>query len=216
MLSHAEQHQMHTDSQETDHKLTKVGCSLKTTSDMPVVLDWRGYHRVSPVNNLPWRCSRRHRTSHPVPPTLTRRLRHINHTSRGARKTARPRQLSKYHLPCRWSGGFKLLTVVTFQRSWYHVLLVRLSGSVSSNLAVLLLSTHNTVTSLAHDNMNTEPCSHFYHAVDFFKESKDYVQYMATCWIHGDDRDYNTLMGANYILHYVSFPNRQTEYVKSV
>ena len=69
-------------------------------------MDWRGYHRVSPVDNLPWRCSRRHGTSQPVPATLTRRLRHINHTSRGARKTARPRQLSKDHLPCRWSGGF--------------------------------------------------------------------------------------------------------------
>ena len=105
-----------------------------------IVVDWRGYHRVGPVDNLPWRCSRRHGTCQQVPATLTRRLMHImhmNHTSRGARKTARPRQLSKDHLSCRWSAGFQLSTGVTFQRSWYHVLLVRLSGSVSSNLAVL-------------------------------------------------------------------------------
>ena len=119
------------------------------------VVDWCGYHRISPVDNLPWRCSWRHGTSQPVPATLTRRLRHINDTA-----TAGPRQLSKIHLPCRWSGGFQLSMVVIFQRSWYHVLLVRLSGSVSSNLAVLLLSTHNPVTSLAHELMNTEPCSH--------------------------------------------------------
>ena len=41
----------------------------------------------------------------------------------------------------------------------YHVSLVRLSGSVSSNLAVSLLSTHKPVTSLGHEIMNTEPFS---------------------------------------------------------
>ena len=40
-----------------------------------------------------------------------------------------------------------------------RVLLVWLSDSVSSNLAVLLLSTHNPVTSLGHKLMNTESCS---------------------------------------------------------
>ena len=44
------------------------------------VVDWRGYHRTSPVDTLPWLCPRRHGTSQPVPATLSRRLTHINHT----------------------------------------------------------------------------------------------------------------------------------------
>ena len=82
------------------------------------VVDWCGYHRTSPVDTLPWLCPRRHGTSQPVPATLTRRLRHINHTSRGARKTARPRQPSKDHLPCRCSGGFSTQRWSLLQRSW--------------------------------------------------------------------------------------------------
>ena len=93
------------------------------------VVDWRGYHKVSPIDILPWRCSWRHSTSQPFPAKLTRRLRHINHTSHGAWKTVRPRQLSKDHLPYRWSGGFQLSTVVTFQCSWSRLArtVVRLS-----------------------------------------------------------------------------------------
>ena len=45
-----------------------------------IVVDWRGYHRTSPVDTLPWLCPRRHGTSQPVPATLSRRLTHINHT----------------------------------------------------------------------------------------------------------------------------------------
>ena len=44
------------------------------------VVDWRGFHRTSPVDTLPWLCPRRHGTSQPVPATLSRRLTHINHT----------------------------------------------------------------------------------------------------------------------------------------
>ena len=74
--------------------------------------------------------------------------------------TAEPRQPSKDHLPCRCSGGFSTRRWSLLQRSWYHVLLLPSSGSISSNLAVLLVSTHNAVTSLGHELMNVEPCSH--------------------------------------------------------
>ena len=93
-----------------------VGCAV----------DWRGYHMVSPIDILLWRCSRKHGTSQPVPATLTRSLRHMDHTSRSARKTTRLRQLSKDRLPCRLSGGFQLSTVVNFKHSWS-----RLAGTVA-------------------------------------------------------------------------------------
>ena len=56
-------------------------------------VDWRGYHRTSPVDTLPWLCPRRHGTSQPVPATLSRRLTHINHTRftvHGRRDVTRP------------------------------------------------------------------------------------------------------------------------------
>ena len=91
---------------------------IRRTHEGTNVVDWCGYHRTSPVDTLPWLCLRRHGTSQPVPATLTRRMRHINHTSRGARKTARPRQPSKDHLPCRCSGGFSTQRWSLLQRSW--------------------------------------------------------------------------------------------------
>ena len=85
---------------------------------------------------------------------------HKSHKIHGAWKTAEPRQPSKDHLPCRCSGGCSTQWWSLLQCLWYHVLLLPSSGSISSNLAVLLVSTHNAVTSLAHELMNVEPCSH--------------------------------------------------------
>ena len=53
---------------------------IRGTREGNNIVDWRGYHRTSPADTLPWLCPRRHGTSQLVPATLSRRQTHINHT----------------------------------------------------------------------------------------------------------------------------------------